>query len=79
MTVVSQYDINLVLAIEEFINDKLTKVTLPEDEVLEDNNQLMKVMQVVRIKMAEQGLYEKFNKVGSKREFKEKGSDLIKK
>jgi ATP-dependent RNA helicase DDX49/DBP8 len=53
MTVVSQYDINLVLAIEEFINDKLTKVTLPEDEVLEDNNQLMKVMQVVRIKMAE--------------------------
>lgn len=77
MTVVSQYDINLILAIEEFINDKLIKVTLPEDEVLEDQGQLMKVMQVVRIKMAEQGLDEKF-KVGKKREHPDKSSDLIK-
>jgi ATP-dependent RNA helicase DDX49/DBP8 len=62
MTIVSQYDVQLILSIEEFINDKLTKVEdIDENEVLDDHNHLLKIMQVVRIKMAEQGLDEKFS------------------
>ena len=61
MTIVSQYDVKLLLSIEDFIETKLEKVTLNEDEVLEDNIDLLKITQVVRIKMSEQGLDEKFD------------------
>ena len=48
------------MSIEEYINDKLLKITVDENEVLEDQISLIKIMQVVKIKMAEQGLDEKF-------------------
>lgn len=60
LTIVSQYDVSLILSIEEFIKSKLSKVSLDEEEVLEDHSSLLKVMNVVRIKMSEQGLDEKF-------------------
>ena len=53
MTVVSQYDVKLLMSIEEYIGVKLTKERLDENEVLDDHNYLMKMMQVVRIKMSE--------------------------
>jgi ATP-dependent RNA helicase DDX49/DBP8 len=56
VTLVTQYDIKLVLAAEEYINTKLEKVEYPEKQVLDDISHLMKVMQVVRIKMNEQGI-----------------------
>ena len=36
MSVVSQYDVQLLIAIEEFINLKLDKMSLDEQVVLED-------------------------------------------
>jgi ATP-dependent RNA helicase DDX49/DBP8 len=60
VTLVTQYDIKLVLAAEEYINTKLEKVEYPEKQVLDDISHLMKVMQVVRIKMNEQGIDEQF-------------------
>ena len=53
MTIVSQYDVKLLLSIEEFINHKLEKKVIDENEVLNDNTTLIKIMQVVRIKMSE--------------------------
>jgi len=62
LTLVSQYDVKLLLSIESFTNQKLDKIEIDEDEVLDDQVYLMKVMQVVRIKMSEQGLDERFSK-----------------
>ena len=53
MTIVTQYDVKLLLSIEEFINHKLEKSSLDENEVLDDHTTLIKIMQVVRIKMSE--------------------------
>lgn len=53
MTVVSQYDVKLLMSIEEYIGVKLNKERLDENEVLDDHNYLLKMMQVVRIKMSE--------------------------
>lgn len=61
LTFVTQYDVKLLQAVEEFIGQKLNKDEVDEDKVLEDFSNLMKVMQVVKIKMAEQGLDEKFD------------------
>lgn len=61
LTFVTQYDVKLIQAVEDFIGEKLTKSELDEDKVLEDSASLLKVMQVVKIKMAEQGLDEKFD------------------
>ena len=61
LTFVTQYDVKLIQAVEEFIGQQLTKDKVDEDKVLEDFSSLMKVMQVVKIKMAEQGLDEKFD------------------
>jgi ATP-dependent RNA helicase DDX49/DBP8 len=58
VTLVTQYDIKLVIAAEEYIKTKLVKAEYPEKEVLEDFSHIMKVMQVVRIKMNEQGIDE---------------------
>lgn len=60
VTLVTQYDIKLVIAAEEFIKTKLEKVEYPEKEVLDELNHISKVMQVVRVKMNEQGMDEKF-------------------
>ncbi len=60
VTLVTQYDIKLVLSAEDYIKTKLDKVEYPEKEVLDDISHLIKVMQVVRIKMNEQGMDEKF-------------------
>ena len=53
LTFVTQYDVNLLLAIEEYIDKKLDKTKVDEDVVMEDAGELLKVMQVVRIKMSE--------------------------
>jgi ATP-dependent RNA helicase DDX49/DBP8 len=58
VTLVTQYDIKLVLAAEDYIKTKLEKADYPEKEVLDDISHLSKVMQVVRIKMNEQGIDE---------------------
>lgn len=44
LTFVTQYDVRLVQACEEYINQKLTKTELPEKEALADLTQLTKVM-----------------------------------
>ena len=44
ITLVTQYDIKLILACEKYINTKLTKVDYNEKEVLDDINYQMKVM-----------------------------------
>ena len=67
----------MLLSIEEFIETKLEKVTFDENEVLEDNIDLLKITQVVRIKMSEQGLDEKFDAFKKqKAEMREKRSIL---
>lgn len=65
-TLVTQYDIQLILACEKYVGTKLEKIEIDEKEALDDINHIMKVMQVVRIKMAEQGIDDKFQ------EFKER-------
>ena len=44
LTICSQYDVKLLLSIETFINLKLEKKTLDEDEVLDDQTTLLKIM-----------------------------------
>lgn len=58
MTLVTQYDIKLITAVEDFVKVKLEKAVLPEKEVLDDLSHIVKVMQIVRIKMNEQGMDE---------------------
>ncbi|TNV78936.1 hypothetical protein FGO68_gene14116 [Halteria grandinella] len=60
MTLVTQYDIKLITAVEEYVKVQLEKTVLPEKEVLDDLSHIVKVMQVVRIKMNEQGMDEQF-------------------
>ena len=43
ITLVTQYDIKLILSAEAFINTKLEKVEYPEKQVLEDISHLIKV------------------------------------
>ena len=38
MTIVSQYDVKLLLSIEEFTGQKLEKIEVDEDKVLDDHN-----------------------------------------
>ena len=67
LTFVTQYDVKLIQACEEYINQKLTKVDQPEKEVLKDIVSLTKVMQVVRIKMSEQGITDMFDEFSEKK------------
>ena len=64
-TLVTQFDIKLLTSVEAFIGMKLDKVTedeVSEDQVLGDDHiTLLKLMQVVKVKMSEQGLDEKFD------------------
>lgn len=53
MTIVSQYDVKLLLSIEDFIESKLEKEKIDENEVMEDKIDLLKITQVVKIKMSE--------------------------
>ena len=66
LTFVTQYDVKLIQSCEEYTGQRLTKTELPEKEVLKDVVHLTKVMQVVRIKMSEQGISDMFD------EFKDK-------
>jgi hypothetical protein len=66
---VTQYDIKLVLAIEDYIGGKkLDKIEYDEKEVLDDINSLVKVMQVVKIKMNENGVAEQFDDFKAKKQ-----------
>ena len=49
----TQYDVKLILAAEEYIGQKLDTTEIDEKAAMEDINHLTKVMQVVRIKMSE--------------------------
>ena len=53
LTFVTQFDVKLVLAAEEYIKTKLEPTEIDEKEATADINHLSKVMQVVRIKMSE--------------------------
>ncbi len=66
LTFVTQYDVKLIQACEEYIGQKLTKTEIDEKSALKDIMHLTKVMQVVRIKMSETGISDMFD------EFKEK-------
>jgi len=84
ITVASQYDVKLILAIEEYIGGKkLDKLEYNEKEVMDDINDLLKIEQVVKIKMNENGLNDKFDEFKQKkmklRELKEEGGEVIKK
>lgn len=61
LTFVTQYDVKLITAAEEYIGSKLTVTEIDEKAALEDINHLTKTMQVVRIKMSEQGITDKFD------------------
>ena len=61
LTFVTQFDVKLILAAEEYIKTKLESIELDEKEAISDINHLQKVMQVVRIKMSEQGITDKFD------------------
>ena len=61
LTFVTQYDVKLVLASEEYIKCKLEQTEIDEKAATEDINHLTKTMQVVRIKMSEQGITDKFD------------------
>jgi len=61
ITFVTQYDVTLIQAAEEYIGRKLDTEEIDEKEATDDITQLMKVMQVVRIKMSEQGITDKFD------------------
>ena len=71
LSLVSQFDVKLLVAIEEFINIKLDKIKsdeVSEDQVLGDDHvSLIKLMQVVKVKMSEQGLNEKFDEFRQKK------------
>jgi ATP-dependent RNA helicase DDX49/DBP8 len=53
ITLVTQYDIKLIQASEQYVGVKLEKVEYKEKDVLDDITHLLKVMNVVRIKMSE--------------------------
>ena len=61
LTFVTQYDVKLILAAEEYIGLKLDTTEIDEKAAMEDINHFTKVMQVVRIKMSEQGITDKFD------------------
>ena len=61
LTFVTQYDVTLILAAEEYIGQKLETTEVNEKAALEDITHLTKMMQVVRIKMSEQGITDKFD------------------
>lgn len=61
LSFVTQYDVKLVLAAEEYTGVKLEATTVDEKSATEDITSLTKTMQVVRIKMSEQGITDKFD------------------
>jgi superfamily II DNA/RNA helicase len=78
LTFVTQYDVKLVQACESYINQKLTKVEMPEKEVLSDITSLTKIMQVVRIKMSEQGITDLFEEFHDKKKRDRKSRQKLK-
>ena len=61
LTFVTQYDVKLILAVEEYIGLKLGTAEVNEKAAMEDITHLTKMMQVVRIKMSEAGITDKFD------------------
>ena len=61
LTFVTQYDVKLIKACEEYTKQRLEKTEVDEKAALEDITFLTKQMQVVRIKMSEQGITDKFD------------------
>ena len=61
LTFVTQYDVKLILAAEEYIGQKLGTCEIDEKAATADITHLTKMMQVVRIKMSETGITDKFD------------------
>jgi ATP-dependent RNA helicase DDX49/DBP8 len=61
LTFVTQYDVKLIVAAEEYTKQKLESTEIDEKAATEDIVGLTKTMQVVRIKMSEQGITDKFD------------------
>jgi len=55
------------LAAEEYIGLKLNTTEISEKAAMEDINHLTKMMQVVRIKMSEQGITDQFDEFESEK------------
>jgi len=68
VTLVTQFDVKLVQAAEAYAGVRIEKVEHDEKEVLEDAPQLLKVMNVVRIKMNEQGIDHMFDQFKEKKQ-----------
>jgi len=61
LTFVTQYDVKLIQAVEEYSKQKLESMEIDEKAATDDIVTLTKMMQVVRIKMSEQGITDKFD------------------
>lgn len=62
LSFVSQYDIELILAIEENSNKKMEELKISEEDILENLSLISKGIKIVQMKMFETGFNEKIDK-----------------
>jgi len=79
ISIVTQYEIDLVLNIENQINDKLEPIELNEKEVLDFMTDITKAKKTVKIKMYESGLQEEFEKMSENSKLVKKQIQKVKK
>ena len=75
LTFVTQYDVDLILAIEEYTGTKIEKSTeIDDNKATSELTHISKVKGVVHIKMSEQGITDKFDEfeAGKRRVKKQK-------
>jgi len=76
LTFVTQYDVELLMSIEEYIGCKVEKSDEIDDKkATDDVTHIAKVMNVVRIKMSEQGITDKFDDFESEKRRVKKEKD----
>ena len=63
ISLITQYDIELLHAVEEYINLELTELEgITENDVLQDLSEVTKAMKVVNVHMSETGMADTFDK-----------------
>jgi len=72
ISVVTQYEIDLILNIEKSINDKLEPLELPEKEVLDFMTEITKAKNKVKIRMYESGMAEEYEQLSEDRKLMKK-------
>lgn len=77
LTFVTQYDVKLIMAAEEYIGQKLGTTEVEEKAAMADITHLTKMMQVVRIKMSEQGITDKFDEFEDEKKRVRKQKDKV--